>query len=128
MQQPAASVAVLFPSLQSSSLAVLPQLLSLHTSSDAAKEGTTVSGLGGWTCGFWWAYALSATELVLSIAVLEALARIANIVLVARLLAGGKDFEGCLPGALITVHADAEATARILIKGRARSPQMRIVH
>jgi len=58
IQQPAASVAVLFPSLQSASLAVLPSLPSLHTSSDAAKEGAAVPGLGGWTSGFWWAYNL----------------------------------------------------------------------
>ena len=128
MRRPAASVAVLFPSLRRASLAVQPQLPSLHTSSDAAKEGASTPGLGGWTCGFWWAYALSVEHLVLPIAVLEAIAAVANVVVVAQLLAGGSDFEGFLPGALITMHVDAEATARILIKGRARSPLMQIVH
>ena len=128
IQQPAASVAVLFPSLQSASLAVLPSLPSLHTSSDAAKEGAAVPGLGGWTCGFWWAYNLSVAQLTLPIAVLEAVAAVANVVVVAQLIAGGTNFEGFLPGALITMLVDAEATARILIKGRARSPLMQIVH
>ena len=128
MQQPAASVAVLFPSIRSASLAVLPSLPSLHTSSDAAKEGAAVPGLGGWTCGFWWAYSLSVAQLTLPIAVLEAVAAVANVVVVAQLIAAGTNFEGFLPGALVTMHVDAEATARILIKGRARSPLMQIVH
>ena len=128
MRRPAAPVAVLSPSLQSTSLDVQPLSPSLHTSGDAAKEGASIPGLGGWTCGIWWACALSVDHLVLPIAMLEAIAAVTNVVVVARLLAGGTDFEGFLPGALITMHVDAEATARILIKGRARSPLMQIVH
>ena len=128
MQQPAASVAVMFPSLRSTSLAALPLLPSLHTSSDVAKEGADAPGLGGWTCGFWWAYALSTPQLELPITVLEVVAAVASVVTVARLLAAGTDFEGFLPGALTTMHVDAEATARILIMGRAMSPLMQIVH
>jgi len=67
-------------------------------------------------------------QLTLPIAVLEAVAAVANVVVVAQLIAGGTNFEGFLPGALITMLVDAEATARILIKGRARSPLMQIVH
>lgn len=128
LQQPAASVAAVFPSLQSPSLVDQPLLPALHTSSDATKEGAAIPGLGGWACGFWWAYALTVAQLVLPIAVLEAVAAIANVVVVAQLLANGTDFDGFLPGALITMHVDADATARILIKGRAKSPSMQLVH
>eukprot|EP00657_Telonema_sp_P-1_P008469 TRINITY_DN29713_c0_g1_i1.p1 TRINITY_DN29713_c0_g1~~TRINITY_DN29713_c0_g1_i1.p1 ORF type:complete len:154 (+),score=26.73 TRINITY_DN29713_c0_g1_i1:115-576(+) len=52
----------------------------LHLSSDAAKEGTDEPGLGGWFCGYWWAYRLEPRHLAIHITILEAIAAIVNVV------------------------------------------------
>jgi hypothetical protein len=104
-------------------------LRNLHTFSDAAKEGTQCPGLGGWLCGFWWSYPLSLLELTLHITALEAIAAVVNLVWAAQLLCGGLDNCADLPEhQLLTLHVDAQATAHVLVKGKARSPMMQFIH
>ena len=93
--------------------------------SDAAKEGTAHPGLGGWICGYTWRVPLTAEHLELDIPVLEAVAAVVNV-LCAHRIVGGTDH---LPADVcFEVHVDAQATAQVLIKGRARAPMMQHVH
>ena len=93
--------------------------------SDAAKEGTDKPGLGAWICGYVWRVPLSDEHLILHISLLEGIAAVVNIVCVHRLM-GGTDH---LPSdTCIEAHVDAQATAQILIRGRARSPAMVFLH
>ena len=93
--------------------------------SDAAKEGTDQPGLGGWICGFVWRVHLTQRDLQLHISILEAIAAIVNIVCAYKVL-GGTDH---LPqDCCIEAHVDAQATAHILIKGKAKAPSMAYLH
>ena len=93
--------------------------------SDAAKEGTTNPGLGGWVLGFTWTVPLSKLRLQLDIPILEAVAAVVNIVFAFNLMGG----TGHLPaGACFEAHVDAQATAHVLIRGKARSKMMQFVH
>ena len=93
--------------------------------SDAAKEGTQDPGLGGWICGMYWRVPLTPRLLLLDIPVLEAIAAVVNIIVAHRLLSSDQG----LPASLcVEMHVDAQATAHVLIKGSARSPNMQIVH
>jgi site-specific DNA-cytosine methylase len=93
--------------------------------SDAAKEGTDKPGLGGWFLGYHWRVALNAEHLRLDIPILEAIAAVVNVI-VAHDVLGGTD---CLPaGACFEAHVDAQATAHVLLRGKARSPMMQMVH
>ena len=93
--------------------------------SDAAKEGTRQPGLGGWICGAVWQYRLNIEELQLHITVLEAVAAVANIMAAHDLLGGT---ESLPPAVCFEAQVDALSTAEVLIKGRARSPMMQLVH
>ena len=86
---------------------------------DAAKEGTDKPGLGAWICGYVWRVPLSDEHLILHISSLEGIAAVVNIVCVHRLI-GGTDH--------LPADACIEATAQILIRGRARSPAMVFLH
>jgi len=93
--------------------------------SDAAKEGTDRPGLGGWICGYTWVVPLTPEDLELDIPVLEAIAAVVNVV-AAHKIVGGTDH---LPeDVCFEAHVDAQATAHVLIRGKARSPMMQLVH
>ena len=93
--------------------------------SDAAKEGTDKPGLGAWICGYVWRVTLSGEHLILHISLLEGIAAVVNLVCVHYLMGGTNH----LPAdTCIEVHVDAQATAQILIRGRARSPAMAFLH
>jgi hypothetical protein len=93
--------------------------------SDAAKEGTSSPGLGGWIKGYYWFISLSTWHLQLHIVHLEALVAIINIIVASQLL-GGHD---SLPAdCLVCEETDALDTAYMLIKGRARSPMMQFIN
>ena len=93
--------------------------------SDAAKEGTSSPGLGGWIKGYYWFISLTPWHLQLHITHLEALAAIINVIM-ADLLLGGHE---SLPLNLtVCEETDALATAYMLIKGRAHSPMMQFIH
>ena len=93
--------------------------------SDAAKEGTDLSGLGGWICGFVWRVPLTQEDLKLHISALEAIAAVVNVISAYSLL-GGTD---CLPAdTCVEAHVDAQATAQVLIKGRAKSKALAHLH
>lgn len=92
---------------------------------DAAKEGTANPGVGGWVAGCTWRVPLSEELLELDVPVLKAAAAVINVIFAFRLL-GGTNW---LPvGACFEAHVDAQATAHVLIAGRARSPMMQFVH
>ena len=93
--------------------------------SDAAKEGTDKPGLGGWILGYAWTLEFKAEHLELDIPVLEAVAAVVNIVCAHQVMGG----TGHLPeGVCFEAHVDAQATAHVLIKGKARAPMMQLVH
>ena len=93
--------------------------------SDAAKEGTSSPGLGGWIKGYYWFISLTPRHLQLHITHLEALAAIINVIMADQLL-GGHD---SLPKDMVVCEeTDALATAYMLIKGRAHSPMMQFIH
>ena len=93
--------------------------------SDAAKEGTDMPGLGGWFLGYTWRLPLTQEHLSLDIPILEAIAAVANIIWVHRILGG----TSCIPvDTTFEAHVDAKATADVLIRGKARSPMMQFVH
>ena len=93
--------------------------------SDAAKEGTANPGLGGWTLGYTWTVPLTELHLQLDIPILEAIAAVVNVIFAWEVI-GGTDH---LPeGFCFESHVDAQATAHVLIKGKARSPMMQFVH
>ena len=93
--------------------------------SDAAKEGTSSPGLGGWIKGYYWFISLSTWHLQLHTTHLGALAAIINVIVADQLL-GGHDN---LPADLVVCEEiDALATAYMLIKGRAHNPMMQFIH
>jgi hypothetical protein len=57
-----------------------------HVTSDAAKEGAKVPGLGGFCHGYWVCYPLSSRELEMPIAVLEAAAFLLTFLMVDEIL------------------------------------------
>jgi hypothetical protein len=68
---------------------------------------------------------LSQEHLTLDIPVLEAIAAVVNVVAAHEVL-GGTDH---LPiDICVEVHVDAQATAHVLIRGKARSKMMQLVH
>ena len=68
---------------------------------------------------------LTKRHLTLHISTLEAIAAVVNVICAHRII-GGTDH---LPQDLcFEAHVDAQATTQVLIKGRARSPMMQIVH
>ena len=93
--------------------------------SDAAKEGTDEPGLGGWIVGHVWRVALTHEDLILHISLLEAIAAVVNVVCAHRLM-GGTDH--LPPDTCIEAHIDAQATAQVLIRGKARSPALVFLH
>ena len=93
--------------------------------SDAAKEGTDNPGLGEWVVGYCWSIPLASDHLILDNPILEAIAAVVNGVFTHKVI-GGTDH---LPEDLcFEAHVDAQATAQVLIKGRARFPMMQLVH
>lgn len=93
--------------------------------SDAAKEGTEQPGLGGWITGYTWTVVLEKKHLELDIPVTEAIAAVVNVICAHKVIGGTEH----LPeGVCFEAHVDAQATAHVLIKGRARSPMMQLVH
>ena len=93
--------------------------------SDAAKEGTERPGLGGWICGFVWRVPLTESDLTLHISILEAIAAVVNVVCAHRVMGGTEHLP---PEPCIEAHIDAQATAQVLIKGRAKSKAMAFLH
>lgn len=90
--------------------------LVVHTSSDAAREGTDTPGLGGYCNGLYWYYPLNPEELaLLAIGVLELLAAVFNILALWPLV---RDFEA------IAHQCDALATPMVLAEHSAHSPLM----
>jgi hypothetical protein len=107
-------------------LSSLPRTVrTLSVFSDAAKEGTTRPGLGGWVCGWYWRLPLTTEHLELDIPILEAIAAVASVVMLSRVIGG---VGGLRDSLRLELHVDAEATARMLIKGKAKSPMMVVVH
>ena len=93
--------------------------------SDAAKEGTSSPGLGGWIKGYYWFISLSTWHLQLRISHPESLAAIINIIVADRLL-GGHD--SLTTGLVVCEEIAALATAYMLIKGRVHSLMMLFIH
>ena len=54
--------------------------------SDAAKEGTSIPGLGGWIKGYYWFISLTPWHLQLHITHIETLAAIINVIMADLLL------------------------------------------
>ena len=97
--------------------------------SDAAKEGADCPGVGGWCCGFWWAFEFAPHHLELDIPILEAIVAVANVMWMDQMLRGSLHLGSGEPGKPhVAFHVDAQATAHMLIKGKAKSPMMRWVH
>lgn len=88
-------------------------------SSDAAKEGAPVPGLGGWAHGMWWELAIDERELLLPIAVLEFVAAAINFLTFAPFLRAAQT---------VVAEVDSLATAYALTQQSARSPLMVHVH
>ena len=89
-----------------------------HMSSDAAKEGALVPGLGGYCNGLFWVYPLSLTQLeLLVIAVLEFLATLLNVRMFWPFLSHYSR---------VLQTADALATPQVLVKLSAKSPLMQV--
>lgn len=96
--------------------------------SDAAKEGTDCPGIGGWCCGFWWAFEFAQRHLELGIPILEAIAAVVNVVWMDQMLCNSLH-DALEPGKPhVAFHVDAQAAAHMLIKGKAKSAVMRWVH
>ena len=88
-------------------------------SSDAAKEGAPVPGLGGWAHGMWWELAIDERELLLPIAVLEFVAAAVNFITFAPFLRSAK---------AVVAEVDSLATAYALTQQSSKSPLMVHVH
>ena len=128
LTQAGSSVTQLPAFLSGAPMSKLPKQLParrLALFSDAAKEGTECPGLGGWILGYVWTVPLTREHLRLDIPELEAIAAVVNVICAHRIM-GGTD---CLPeGTCFEAHVDAQATAHVLMKGRARAPMMQLIH
>ena len=90
------------------------------------RRGPTTQGweVGSWDlCGDW--IDLTLEHLSLDIPILEAIAAVVNVMVAHDVLGGASH----LPeGICVEAHVDAQATAHVLIRGKASSKMMQLVH
>ena len=90
-----------------------------RASSDAAKEGADIPGVGGFMHGRWWTYPWAREDLRLSIPVLEFVGVVANFIA----------FEPHVPPpARLVLDTDSLTSAQVLGRDAARRPAMQAVH